>query len=142
MTVEDLISSRAQLSFDKSGSVRFPFYLCSFHLPARDRGVEKRDKKRADANRSSSSSSSSSASVRVASLNWQISSRSRQFTFENCGSTVGRARCAWVGGNSIEKNDFSSVGRPVARTECKPDGFRFLSSTSFTFAASWAKNSR
>ena len=29
MTVEDLISFRAQLSLDKSGSVRFPFYFCS-----------------------------------------------------------------------------------------------------------------
>lgn len=67
MTVEDLISFRAQLSFDKSGSVRFPFYFCSFHQRSRSGMVEKRDKKRADANRSSSSSSS--ASVRVASLN-------------------------------------------------------------------------
>lgn len=46
----------------------------------------------------------------------------------------------WHGGNSTEKNDFSSVGRPVAPTECKPDGFRFLSSTLFTFASSWPKN--
>lgn len=46
MTVEDLISFRAQLSFDKSGSVRFPFYFCSFHQRSRSGMVEKRDKKR------------------------------------------------------------------------------------------------
>lgn len=63
------------------------------------------------------------------SLNWQISSRSRPVYIRELW---GRALCTWVGGNSVEKNDFSSVGRP---TECKPDGFRSPFSSLFTFAA-------
>lgn len=70
--------------------------------------VEKRGKKRADANRSSSSSSSS-ASVRVASLNWQISSRSRQFTFENCEGA--RLVARW----KQHRKEWFLVGWPACR---------------------------